>query len=95
MCPSPGVFRLRTDDCGVYTITMPTPACRPDGRQQQYGVGLEMSRRYNPALDGLRAVAIALVIADHCWVPGFDGGFFGVDLFFVLSGFFDYPTPRR
>ena len=46
-----------------------------------------MSLRYNPALDGLRAVAIGLVIADHCWVPGFDGGYFGVDLFFVLSGF--------
>jgi peptidoglycan/LPS O-acetylase OafA/YrhL len=46
-----------------------------------------MSLRYNPALDGLRAVAITLVIADHCWVPGFDGGYFGVDVFFVLSGF--------
>ena len=46
-----------------------------------------MSLRYNPALDGLRAVAIGLVIADHCWVPGFDGGYFGVDVFFVLSGF--------
>ena len=46
-----------------------------------------MSRRYNPALDGLRAVAIALVVADHCWIPGFDGGYFGVDVFFVLSGF--------
>ena len=46
-----------------------------------------MSLRYNPALDGLRAVAIALVVADHCWVPGFEGGYFGVDVFFVLSGF--------
>jgi peptidoglycan/LPS O-acetylase OafA/YrhL len=43
--------------------------------------------RYNPALDGLRAVALALVIADHCRVPGFNPGYFGVDLFFVLSGF--------
>ena len=53
----------------------------------QSGHSLESSLRYNPALDGLRAVAIALVIADHCHVPGFDGGYFGVDLFFVLSGF--------
>ena len=53
----------------------------------QNGHSLESSLRYNPALDGLRAVAIALVIADHCHVPGFDGGYFGVDLFFVLSGF--------
>ncbi len=28
-----------------------------------------------------------MVILDHCGVPGFDGGYFGVDVFFVLSGF--------
>jgi len=38
-------------------------------------------------LDGLRAVAVVLVISDHCGVPVFDQGYFGVDLFFVLSGF--------
>lgn len=48
---------------------------------------MESSLRYNPALDGLRAVAAMLVVADHCRVPGFGAGFFGVDLFFVLSGF--------
>ena len=47
------------------------------------GIGL----RYNPALDGLRGVAIALVILSHAHVPLFDGAFFGVDVFFVLSGF--------
>jgi peptidoglycan/LPS O-acetylase OafA/YrhL len=48
---------------------------------------LDFSLRYNPAWNGLRAVAALLVIADHCGVPGFSGGYFGVDLFFVLSGF--------
>ncbi len=42
---------------------------------------------YNPALDGLRGVAILLVVFSHAHVPMFEGAFLGVDLFFVLSGY--------
>ncbi len=38
-------------------------------------------------IEGLRAIAIVAVLLFHFGVPGFDGGFVGVDIFFVISGY--------
>jgi peptidoglycan/LPS O-acetylase OafA/YrhL len=43
--------------------------------------------RYLPALDGLRALAVLAVIGFHADVPHFGGGFLGVEVFFVVSGY--------
>lgn len=42
---------------------------------------------YNPALDGVRALSILAVVLFHSNVPGAGGGFAGLDMFFLLSGF--------
>ena len=42
---------------------------------------------YQPALDGIRAVSIALVFAFHLGAPWLPGGYLGVSVFFTLSGF--------
>jgi hypothetical protein len=45
------------------------------------------SDRFRTDIEALRAIAVLAVVGFHAGVPGFSGGYVGVDVFFVISGF--------
>ncbi len=46
-----------------------------------------MVQSYRKEIDGLRAIAVIPVVLFHAGIPGFEGGYVGVDVFFVISGY--------
>ena len=77
------------------TTTIDRAAPRSDDSQPASPLPARQPRRpswhsrpigYIPALDGMRAVAVALVIAYHLGYSGVAGGYIGVEVFFILSG---------
>ena len=70
------LFRGGVDDLRV--VSGPLPPARGDRVTK---------RGFRPDVQGLRAVAVVAVVAYHAGFPGLRGGFVGVDVFFVISGF--------
>ncbi|MEP6468463.1 MAG: acyltransferase family protein [Chloroflexota bacterium] len=71
------------------TLADNIPAGSAAGEESAWdtAVSTDSPSHFRPDIEGLRAVAILAVLAFHTRIPGFSGGFVGVDVFFVISGF--------
>src|SRR5947209_203395 len=68
----------------VNTATATAP---PESRRGRTSRAERRRGDFRPDIEGLRAVAVLAVVLFHAACPGVTGGFVGVDVFFVISGF--------
>ncbi|WP_246081704.1 acyltransferase family protein [Nocardioides litoris] len=72
----PGATPARTQDTPDLLVK---PAATATSKQSR--------GEYRPDIDGIRGAAAIMVMGFHAKVPGFEGGYIGLDLFFVVSGY--------
>ncbi|MFU8871212.1 acyltransferase family protein [Micromonospora sp. SL4-19] len=79
-----GSSEAETSDAGISPAAAGAGAETTSGRESG---GQHSSSRFRGDVAGLRAVAVGLVLLYHAGLPFLPGGFVGVDVFFVISGF--------
>src|SRR5579859_118262 len=62
-------------------------ALQQSSAEREASFSQDRSPSYRPDIEGMRAVAILMVVGFHAGIPWLRGGFVGVDVFFVLSGY--------
>lgn len=76
-----------TSKFAAYKVGTSSPLVEGDGIPDE-PMRIQSSRaRFRPDIEGMRAIAVGLVILFHAYHQPFTGGFVGVDVFFVISGF--------
>jgi peptidoglycan/LPS O-acetylase OafA/YrhL len=68
-------------------VVLETEAAAPQAVSSGSRPAPKTGMKYRPDVDGLRAVAVLSVLAFHIGLSRFQGGFVGVDVFFVISGY--------
>jgi peptidoglycan/LPS O-acetylase OafA/YrhL len=83
-----GIQSLKAALFDIRALVKPAASLGSDNAKiRNSGVSVRRSSWFRGDINGLRVLAIVPVVAFHAGVPGFNGGFVGVDVFFVISGF--------